>query len=1114
MSTAVNAIHKAGWFTGIGALVLFSGSGVAAPLGLQDVPLFLSTGAEPNLMVMLDSSGSMTNIVPDVPYDPGTVYLASCPAASQVVAGTVDLRVSSGNPRIRPNRSGPDFPFGTGLGQLCFVSDTNYLAMLDTSGGGFLPAQYTGNYLNWYFDAATDPVGCANDWTSGRKPCTQTRLMIAKTAGKNLVDGMSSGMRVGLSTYNNGDGGSLREIIGTLDSSKRTALKSKIDGLNASGNTPLAETLSDIGRYFATGYTGNLTLHPGQANESTATVSQVFNSHSFNNGSGQTIVAPIQYSCQKSFAVLLTDGRPQGDQNISSFLGDYDGDCVGASPACLSYDRKPPAANYESAGSDYLDDVAQSLFEMDLRPDLVDPMGAKNNVATYLISFADDQAINDPLMRDTADQGGGEFFVAGNEAELTAAFESAFASIVQRSSSASSASVNSGSISSETRIYQAKFNSASWSGQLLSFPLNTTTGDLQAAEWDASQRLPSPGQRQIITMNTDLTPVAFSWTSLDGTRQTQLDSNAATAQSLLNYLRGDDSNEGTATGDFRVRSDAGGPNKLGDIVSSSPLFVGRPPFRYRDSLESEPYSEFAATHENRLGVVYAGANDGMLHGFDAIDGAEVFAFIPSPVFDRLRNLASLTYNHQFYVDGPPSMGDVFYAGAWHTVLVGGLNKGGQGIYALDITDPGRLATAEANPSSVVLWEFKDTDDASRPGVQGDQDLGLTYSQPAIVRLRNGTWAAVFGNGYNNTATSATDTSASTTGNAVLYIVDIQTGTLIRKLDTGTGLAQAPSGLTWDNGLATPALVDTNGDRTVEYAYAGDLYGNMWKFDLSSTNSSDWKVAYGTAGSPQPLYSARDDSGNAQPITVRPEVARGPFGVGMVVLFGTGKYLEQSDKSLTPIRQQTFYGIIDRNTGTSTDQVTGRSSLTLQEITQELSVDPDASGPLSSINVRVTTNNPLGANSGWYIDLVSPTEGYQAEKQVSNPIVRNGNVIFTTLIPDTDTCAAGGSSWVMEMNVLNGSRLEETPFDINNDGEFTSADFVTLPDGTRVPITGIGSTEGILQSPGVIESESGAPGGGGACVQYKYMPGSLGGIQKVSENCGPSGTGRQSWRQVR
>lgn len=1067
-------IHKATLLAGIGALVAFSGSSIAAPLALQDVPLFISTGAEPNVMVMVDNSGSMTNIVPDVPYDPNVTYLATCPAANQPLpTARIDLALSSGSPRVRIG--GTNRQWGTASGQRCFDSATDYLAMLDTNGSGFLPAQYTGNYLNWYFDTATDPTGCPNTWASGRKPCTKQRMMIAKTAGVNLVNSMPAGMRTGLSTYNNGNGGQLLDPVGNLTGTKRTSLATAINGMTPAGNTPLGETLADIGFYFSRGAT-NLVMRPDTA-PSTISRSTFFSTggytrhSSWGNGSN-----PIQFSCQKSFAVLLTDGRPQGDQDMNATLGDYDQDCASASPACLTYDRKVDQ-EYESQGSDYLNDVAMALYDMDMRPDLIDANGAKNNVATYLISFADDQAINDPLMQSAADQGGGQKFIAGNEAELTAAFATALASIVQKTASASSASVNSGSISSDTRVYQAKFNSSSWTGQLQSFPVNDDgTLDMTGSDvWDAKEEIPAFDARHIITVNTDGTPVAFRWAAIGGNtfvddpRKVELDSDPT----LLDYLRGSSANEGTLPANFRARRDAAGANVLGDIVSSAPLFVGRPPFRYRDTLETKPYSAFVNTHANRDGIVYVGANDGMLHGFDAGTGEEVFAFIPSAVFPRLKNLASKTYAHEFYVDGSPSMGDVFFNNNWHTVLVGGLNKGGRGIYALDITDPSVLRTAENNPGQVVLWEFTDAD---------DPDLGLTYSQPTIVKLQDGRWAAVFGNGYN-----------SANGRAVLYIVDIANGSLIKRFQVTPPGGTLP---TWDNGLSTPALVDMNGDRKVDVAYAGDLHGNMWKFDLSGANDSSWNIAFGGA----PLYTARDGTvatSNRQPITVRPEVARGPLGAGTIVLFGTGKYLELADKSLAPQRTQTFYGIIDRGAA-----VADRNSLRQQIIQAEVSV------PNSDLNVRFTTQNALGNASGWYMDLLSPS-GYQAEKQVTNPIVRDGKVIFTTLIPDANPCSAGGTSWLMELDLLSGKRLSEAPFDINGDGQFTTDDIP--PGGNGGHVSGVSrDNTGIWQAPGVIEGET----GGGACVQYKYMPDSGGNIQRVNENCGPGGQGRQSWRQIR
>jgi len=723
------------------------------------------------------------------------------------------------------------------------------------------------------------------------------------------------------------------------------------------------------------------------------------------------------------------------------------------------------------------------------------------------------------------------YVLATQPQNLVNGLDRAFDFIEGRVSSASSASVNSGSISNLTRIYQTRFNSGTWAGQLLAFRINAdgTLGNGvpplldSEAEWDAAQQLPAWNSRQIITRDSTGAKVAFQWNSLDAPRQTQLGS-----QTMLEYLRGNGTNEGNVAGKFRPRV----VSKLGDIVSSAPLFVGRPPFRYRDNLEgtgSTTYSTFVAANDTtaeRTPMVYAGANDGMLHGFNANTGAEVFAFIPTPMFKligagplaRITKLAQQNYQHEYFVDGSPSLGDAYWGSAWHTVIAGGLNKGGQGIYALDVTDTARLAAAEGttNAPATILWEFTDANDA---------DLGFTFSQPSIVKSHDttaggtGRWVVGFGNGYNSTAS---DGAASATGNAVLFIRDAATGATVRKLDTGVGNAQRPAGVTWDNGLSTPTFVDIDADRIVDYAYAGDLYGNMWKFDLRDSNPLNWKVAYGTSTPKEPLFTAVDASGNRQPITDRPEVTRGPKGAGMVVLFGTGKYLEPSDLLSTPTRPQSFYGIIDQNTGVAaTDRVTLRTALTQQTITNEITYDPPdpdgATGPLGDpppIAARITSNNSVGT-SGWYIDLVSPVAGYQNEKSVSNPIVRNGHVIFTTVIPETNPCSGGGRSWIMELNVLDGARLEEAPFDINNDGKFDDNDLIPVTDASGntiyVPPSALGSEDGmgILQSPGVVDGDRSA-----GPVQYKYSPGSSGSIQRITENPGAGTVGRQSWRQIR
>lgn len=683
------------------------------------------------------------------------------------------------------------------------------------------------------------------------------------------------------------------------------------------------------------------------------------------------------------------------------------------------------------------------------------------------------------------------YFLVTNALHLGAQLANAFDEILERVGSASSASVNAGSISSDTRVYQAKFNSGDWTGQLLSFPVQTVDlpatpendiGTLLPAEWDASAQLPAFGSRAIITRNADSgAAVPFRWDDIGAIRQGQLQPLAdALGSQRLDFLRGDGSRERLNGGIYRNR-----PRKLGDIVSSSPIFVGKPPFLYPDSLESAPYSAFVNARASRPTMVYAGANDGMLHAFNASTGAERLAFIPAAVFPNLIELTRPSYTHRFYVDGTPTIGDAFYASAWHTVLVGGLNKGGRSIYALDVTTPESFS--EANATGIFRWEFTDT------------DLGYTYSRPAIVRMANGQWAAVFGSGYNGGGN----------GHAYLYVVNIETGAIIRKIDTTIGTVADP------NGLATPAVVDLNGDSIVDYAYAGDLHGNMWKFNLTSANPATWDVAFVAGAIKSPLFVARDSGGVPQPITSKPEVGRGPKGQGMIILFGTGKFMEIGDKS--PTQTQSFYGVIDKNTIDATDIVSGRSVMTQQTIRVEQNFTfTTPSGSTVTIPLRVTTQLAVAGATGrgWYMDLLSPnTPNFRGEMQVSDSVLRNGRIIFTTLIPDADPCSAGGTSWLMEMNALTGGRLDDSPFDNNRDGQFTDSDYVTVTiDGVeiRVPVSGMQSEVGIAQRPGILSGDN---------AEYKYLSGTTASasgsnIQRAVENPGPNARGRQSWRQIK
>jgi type IV pilus assembly protein PilY1 len=694
------------------------------------------------------------------------------------------------------------------------------------------------------------------------------------------------------------------------------------------------------------------------------------------------------------------------------------------------------------------------------------------------------------------------YFLVTSALTLRAQLAKAFNDILDRSGSASAASVSSGSISDDTRVYQATFDARFWAGHLTAYPVGTgaggtTEGALGGAVWDAASQVPTAANRKILTMlptpaagTTGImrTGAAFRWASLGTTRQGQLQPSDTSGSARLDYLRGVRTGE-QPLGTFRRRTAV-----LGDMINSEPVFVGPPPWRYSDSLEASPYSTFAIANANRQKVVYAGSNDGMMHAFNAVTGAELFAYVPHGVFRNLVKLTEPSYSHLYYADGTPTIVDAFYGSAWHTVLVAGLNKGGQSIYALDVTDP---ATVSESTTSRVLWEFTDLE---------DRDLGYTYSRPAVVKLQSGQWAAIFGNGYNNTEDSGGEAAAtrSTTGYAALYVVDIQTGALIKKISVPVGSVGTP------NGLATPAVIDQNGDGRADTVYAGDLRGNMWKFNLQSSDPTVWDIAFTVSSVKQPLFVATDASGNTQPITERPQVGRGPNGQGWVVLFGTGKFLESNDRVIpSPQRTQTFYGVFDRNTGAATDIVL-RSSLLAQTVLQDTTYTyTNTAGDTLTVPVRLTSNNTrTAAHRGWYIDLVSVPFGYQGEMQVTNPVLRNGRIIFTTLIPDADVCAYGGRSWLMDMDALSGSRLTYSPFDLNRDSQYNSTDYVMLG-GVLVPVSGRGS-DSILTTPAFLAGTLGDY----AVTSSSGSDANDNTVNSEGSNSGPSGRGRQSWRQLR
>jgi type IV pilus assembly protein PilY1 len=636
-------------------------------------------------------------------------------------------------------------------------------------------------------------------------------------------------------------------------------------------------------------------------------------------------------------------------------------------------------------------------------------------------------------------------------------------------------------------------------------------------------------------------------------------------QLRLNYLRGDASNEGLATTNFRRRP----LTKLGDIINSNPNFVGPPTAGFPDP----SYVAFASANANRRPMLYIGANDGMLHGFDAsLDstrGSELLAFIPSTVFRNLTRLTSRSYNstHRYFVDGSPIVEDAYFSGSgtWKTVLVGGLNRGGQGLYALDVTNPTNFTTG--NAASLVLWEFNDAD---------DPDLGFTFGTPVIRRMSNGRFAAIVSGGYNNSQGSAADPrevqcsagtgtqadpytptgcTVSRTGNGYIFIIYLdgptgangtwQLGTDYFKLSTGTGSAAAP------NGMASPFAADIDGTGTVDFIYSGDLNGQLWKFDVRGAPAT-----WGLANNRVSLYQARDASNNIQPITSGVEATLHPSGNGIIVTFGTGKYLESADVSPPgpAYRTQALYGIWDLN---DVNPISGQTTVTGRSQLMEQLLQPGITNFFTLTDgsiVRVTTKHRpnYGATArddsssydgmggdvqalieargrlsttpanqrGWYLDLLngSPSGAPSGERVIFAPFIRNGIVFFSSMWPINDVCLGSTAGDNITLLVATGGRPDSSVFDTNNDYTVNSNDMVTppgAPAGVRVAVSSRRIEGGSAQPPTLIavgsQTTSGVGSGQGLVLGAQNTTG--GGPPFIQFYKFGKGPGTVTWREI-
>lgn len=621
------------------------------------------------------------------------------------------------------------------------------------------------------------------------------------------------------------------------------------------------------------------------------------------------------------------------------------------------------------------------------------------------------------------------YFMVQNPTKLAESLRGALERIMERNGSSGNIIANSTALSTESLVYQGSYNSSKWSGELTAYPV-TNDGVSNIPQWKASEKIPAPADRKIyyggLTGST-LTGKEFKWSTFSPTEQNDWFG----TEHVLNFLRGDRSKEVLNGGTLRDRATS---NVLGDIAHSSPFYVD----------ESK--------------TVFIGANDGMLHAFSANDGKEVFAYIPREVLvpddasekSRLVKLTQLSYGHEYFVDGDIAVTNYAQTPA-KNYLVASLGRGGKGLFGLDVTNPGSFG------ASSVKWEYTPKANST---AAADPNLGYMLGRPVLGRLKDGTMAVFIGNGYN-----------STDGKPALYVFNVIDGTLIKKLVADTSAA--------DNGLAAPGL-RVNDSGVVEYAYAGDLHGNVWKFDLNSTSPTDWSV-----GS-EPMFVAKNDNNERQPITAPMKAVKNPATNDWFVHFGTGSDFRVTDSSDDSI--QSWYGLIDSG-----------SVITRADLRKGGFENNGEEKVVSDVTTRAFTEaseSEMTGKKGWYIDLpaaeriVTASNYYKLAEDV---------LIASSIIPLEDPCLPGGKGFLNAVNPWTGGRLSKPLFDLNNDGKFNGDDAY---DGSTFP----GSVD-----PGV-----GKPGEAVLVGDRLVVGGSDSKVRDFKVNTGASGAtfkGRISWREI-
>ncbi|MDT3311410.1 PilC/PilY family type IV pilus protein [Pseudomonas sp. rhizo66] len=999
----------------------------------SDSPLLSAAAVPPNVMLLIDDSGSMNSIIYAAGFDPNinrtparqcNAFLGLCSAlnAPQITGDTVFLS-------SLPNSgcSGGAYAFyNNSVAPLC-------LKLPDPVGNE--NTRYSADYISYIVGLATS--NGTRDFTTGAIP-NDYRINVARNVSTALVSSNRT-LRIGLSTFNpatstnSGNGGFIARTISDLSpvsgsvtqaqaDANYNALISSINGLSAVANTPLAETYYEITRYMR-----------GMA--------------PYYNSTPATYTSPIQYRCQKNYGVVITDGLPTFDRTFPT------NDPLGGSrlPNWDGVNNDGNNLNGDNEGDTlYLDDIAKFAFDIDMRWTGTDAAGKgwnavdfpRQNMNTYTVGFAAD---ND-MLSDAANYGQGKYYQATDSTGLNAVLSSALSDITSKAGSGGAAVASAGSFTSASSFYQTTYDPKDWRGTIKSFGF-TSAGvvNTSTALWTTDTTIvPGATAPTYQSWNTTSSAaVTLAYGNFSPAQQTTL------SQSLPTGITGNDLVEwskGTNKTGLKVRSVL-----LGDIINS-PLVLASPSDKTASDLSGDStYTSYLTTKAANMNPsLVVNANDGFVSVINSSNGTRRYAYMPSSVLPSLRLIADPLYingvSHKFLVDGQVGVFDAQSGTAWKTLAIGGTGAGGKTFYGLQLFD------ASAGNVIKALWEVSAPATASTTNVFND--LGYAYARPEVARLANGRWATFIANGYG-----------SNSGVAALYVLDALDGSLIKKIVIDSTETT--------NGLSSVKL-KVNSQNVVQAAYGGDLKGRLWKFDLSATSTDSWGVAF----SGKPLFTTA--GGATQPITAQPLLADNALG-GKQIFVGTGKFNETADKTNKDL--QAFYSVWDADGGSGNTTV---SSLQAQAITGSFS---GSSGQFLTTTQNDTT---YPGEKGWFLPLVY-NNVLTGERVINQANIVLGRIVFTTAIVDTtDPCASFGTGKLVELEAFSGKMLNYAVIDTGGDRLVDSNDSissgVSFADG--IPnltfITPRGEEKGVHDTSGKLTIIKEKGGGGSRRIMWRQI----------------------------